>query len=122
MAGSTGELIQRIETGNGAHNTVVSQDGTRMYMAGLRSPILPVADSETHKVVQEVGPFSAGIRPFTVNADRSLVYVNVNGLLGFEIGDLKTGKKLHRVEVEGFQGRPAQAARLPQPRRRPDSR
>jgi hypothetical protein len=28
--------------------------------------------------------------------------VNVNELLGFEIGDLKTGKKLHRVEVQGY--------------------
>lgn len=102
VAGDTGELVARIETKNGAHNTVVSLDGKRMYMAGLKSPILPVADTMTHKVVQEVGPFSAAIRPFTVNADRSLVIVNVNGLLGFEIGDLKTGKKLQRVEVQGF--------------------
>jgi hypothetical protein len=29
--------------------------------------------------------------------------VNVNGLLGFEVGDLRTGKMLHRVAVEGFQ-------------------
>jgi len=29
--------------------------------------------------------------------------VNVNELLGFEIGDLKTGKKLYRVEVQGFE-------------------
>ena len=29
--------------------------------------------------------------------------MNVNGLLGFEIGDLKTGKKLHRIEVQGFE-------------------
>jgi DNA-binding beta-propeller fold protein YncE len=105
--GNTGDLLTRIETKNGAHNTVVSMDGTRMYLAGLKSPILPVADTKTHKIVQNIGPFSAGIRPFTVNADRSLVFVNVNGLLGFEIGDLTTGKKLYRVEVEGFkQGKP----------------
>jgi hypothetical protein len=30
----------------------------------------------------------------------------VNGLLGFEVGDLKTGKKLHRVEVKGLQTGP----------------
>ena len=28
--------------------------------------------------------------------------INVNGLLGFEIGDLKSGKVLERVEVTGF--------------------
>jgi DNA-binding beta-propeller fold protein YncE len=32
--------------------------------------------------------------------------VNVNGLLGFEVGDLKTGKVLHRVEVNGFKKGP----------------
>src|SRR5262249_5897604 len=47
-------------------------------------------------------PFSAAIWPFTVNAAETLCYVNVNDLLGFEIGDLKARKKLHRVEVEGF--------------------
>jgi sugar lactone lactonase YvrE len=99
---ATGELINRIETDNGAHNTVVSLDGSRMYLAGLKSPLLPVADTKTHKIVQTVGPFAAGIRPLTVNADKSLVFVTVNGLLGFEIGDLKTGKRIHRVEVEGF--------------------
>jgi DNA-binding beta-propeller fold protein YncE len=30
----------------------------------------------------------------------------VNDLLGFEIGDLTTGKKLHRVEVAGYQRGP----------------
>jgi sugar lactone lactonase YvrE len=99
---ANGALITQIITKNGAHNTVVSLDGGRMYLAGLKSPILPVADAKTHKVVREIGPFAAGIRPLTVNADQSLVYVTVNELLGFEIGDLKTGSKLHRVEVEGF--------------------
>src|SRR5262249_42923716 len=30
----------------------------------------------------------------------------VNGLLGFEIGDLKTGRALHRIEVKGFEQGP----------------
>ena len=33
---------------------------------------------------------------------QTLCFVNVNELLGFEVGDLTTGKKLHRVEVAGF--------------------
>jgi DNA-binding beta-propeller fold protein YncE len=99
---ANGELITDIVTKNRAHNTVVSLDGTRMYLAGISSPILPVADTRTHKIIEEVGPFGAGIRPLTVNADRSLIYVTVNELLGFEIGDLKSGKRLHRIEVQGF--------------------
>lgn len=106
VAAATGDLVTRIETKNGAHNTVVSRDGMRVYLAGLRSPLLPVADTATHRIVQKVGPFSASIRPFTVNAGQSLVFVNVNGLLGFEIGDLRTGKMIHRVAVQGFKTGP----------------
>jgi hypothetical protein len=99
---ASGELLVPIVTKSGSHNTVCGLDGKQMYLAGLRSPLLSVADTATHKVVKKVGPFGNSVRPFTVNADQSLCFVTVNGLLGFEVGDLKTGKKLHRVEVEGF--------------------
>ncbi len=100
---ATGDLIAQIETNNGAHNTVVSRDGKRMYLGGLKSAVLPVADAAMHKVVKNVGPFGGGIRPFTTNAAGTRAYVCVNGLLGFEIGDLQTGKVLERVEVKGFE-------------------
>jgi hypothetical protein len=41
------------------------------------------------------------VRPLTINHDASLVYVNVNDLIGFEIGDVQTGKMLKRVELPG---------------------
>ena len=97
----TGEVLKRIETGAGAHNTIYALDGKHAYLAGLRSPVLRVADTKTHTVTKEVGPFQNFIRPFTVSATRC--YVNLNGLLGFEIGDLQTGKKLHHIEVKGFE-------------------
>jgi hypothetical protein len=100
--GASGAVVATIETKSGAHNTVVSLDGSRMYLAGLKSPLLAVADTKTHRVVHQVGPFAAAIRPFTVNAAQTRCYVNVNGLLGFEIGDLTTGKKLQRIEVQGY--------------------
>jgi DNA-binding beta-propeller fold protein YncE len=104
--GASGDLITRIETKSRTHNTCVSLDGTRMYLAGIGSPYLSVADSKSHKVIQKTGPFGAGIRPFTINADQSLCFVNVNGLLGFEVGDLRTGQMLHRVEVAGVKTGP----------------
>jgi DNA-binding beta-propeller fold protein YncE len=100
--GATGEIRARIVTNSGAHNTIYGPDGRRVYLAGLRSALLDVADPATSRVVQRVGPFSNVIRPFTINAAQTLCFVNVNDLLGFEIGDLKTGKMLHRVEVSGF--------------------
>ena len=99
---ASGEVVSTVVTNSGAHNTVCGLAGDRMYLAGLRSPLLAVADTRTHKVVQTVGPFSASIRPFTVNGVQTRCYVCVNDLLGFEIGDLTTGKKLARIEVQGF--------------------
>jgi hypothetical protein len=95
-----------IATKHRAHNTICSQDGTRMYLAGIGSTFLPVAETTTHKVIAKVGTFSAGIRPFTINGAQTLAFCNVNELLGFEIADLKTGKVVHRVEVQGVKQGP----------------
>jgi DNA-binding beta-propeller fold protein YncE len=102
----TGDVISRIETKSGAHNTIYGLDGTLVYLAGLRSPVLNVADSRTHTVVKQIGPFGNVIRPFTVNGRQTLCFVNVNGLLGFEVGDLRSGNVLHRVEVQGHRQGP----------------
>jgi DNA-binding beta-propeller fold protein YncE len=98
----TGDVITQVFTNSGAHNTLYGADGTKVYLAGLRTPTLGVVDATTHGVIKQVGPFSAPVRPFTINADQSLCFVNINGLLGFEIGDMRSGKKLHRVEVKDF--------------------
>ena len=103
---ATGEIMAKIRTNSGSHNTIYGPDGRRVYLAGLRSPLLSVADTASHTVTQKVGPFSNVIRPFTINRSQSLCFVNVNDLLGFEVGDLRTGKMLYRVEVEGFQKGP----------------
>jgi DNA-binding beta-propeller fold protein YncE len=97
-----GEVIRRIELKSGAHNTICSLDGSRAYLAGLRSRILSVVDTKTQEIVQSIGPFDGPIRPFTVNAAKTLCIVNVNDCLGFEIGDLTTGKMLYRLEVQNF--------------------
>src|SRR5438034_9230170 len=103
---ATGDVIAKIKLDSGAHNTIYGPDGSRVYLAGLRSPILSVADTKTHTVVNQIGPFSNSIRPFTINGSQTLCFVNVNELLGFEVGDCKTGKMLHRVEVAGYQKGP----------------
>ena len=103
---ATGDVIATVETKSGSHNTIYSADGAHVYLAGLKSPLLSVADTRTHKVARTVGPFGDVIRPFTVNGGETLVFVNINGLLGFEVGDLRTGQKLHRVEVQGYQQGP----------------
>ncbi len=100
--GESGAVIARVVPDSGAHNTVIGLDGRFAYLAGLKSPVLSVADTRTHQLARSVGPFSASIRPLTINGRQTRCYVCVNDLLGFEVGDLETNQPLFRVEVEGF--------------------
>jgi DNA-binding beta-propeller fold protein YncE len=102
------------------HNTWCSNDGSKMYLAALGNENLYVADVKTNKIVKTIGPFQAnpeqgwgwvdktyngtkGIRPFAVSNDDKYCYVNMDGVLGYEIGDIETGKRIGRIEVEGYE-------------------
>jgi quercetin dioxygenase-like cupin family protein len=100
---SDGGIITTIDKEGSAHNTLVSDDGTRAYLEsqGRQTPMLSVVDTGTNKVIKEVGPFGNMVRPFSINGAQTLVYANINDVLGFEVADLKSGKVLHRVIVEG---------------------
>lgn len=102
----TGEVIAKIVTNSGAHNTIFGGDGKRVYLAGLKSPWLFVADASRHEVATKIGPFSAAVRPFTIDSAQKYCFVNVNDLLGFEVGDIQSGKMLYRVEVSGVEKGP----------------
>jgi YVTN family beta-propeller protein len=91
--------------GIGPHNTWMNPDGTRVYMAVLTDPYIYIADTRTNKVIGKAGPFSKGIRPFTVTDDEKYVFANVDWLLGFEVaagrtGDQWGGRMLYRVEAK----------------------
>ena len=68
----SGDVLKKVVTDSGAHNTIYGPGGRHVYLAGLRSPILAVADPQTHTVVGGVGPFSAPVRPFTINGKETL--------------------------------------------------
>lgn len=103
---STGNLKHTISPGSGAHNTIYGANGKEVYLEGLKSPYLTVVNAVDITSQRTVGPFSNSIRPFTVNGKQTRVYVNVNELLGFEVGDLVSGKKLYSVKVNGFEKGP----------------
>jgi DNA-binding beta-propeller fold protein YncE len=103
---ASGIVITKITTNSGAHNTIYGANGAEVYLAGLRSPILSIASTKDHTIARTVGPFSNRIRPFTVNGRQTLCFVNCNELLGFEVGDLRTGQKLHQVVVQGYEKGP----------------
>jgi DNA-binding beta-propeller fold protein YncE len=89
----------------GPHNTWINPSGTRVYMEVLTLPWVFIASTETNQIVGKVGPFSKGVRPFTVTNDERYVFANVDGLLGFEVGAVRGekgwgGPMLHRVEAK----------------------
>jgi DNA-binding beta-propeller fold protein YncE len=97
----TGKRIKKLDTKdtvNNPHNTVFSLDGSRVFLSG---PTVGIADTRTNTVVETI-TFGNSVRPFTVNGRGSLVFANVNGLLGFEVADVATAKVIQRVEVNGY--------------------
>jgi DNA-binding beta-propeller fold protein YncE len=101
-----GHVVTTLTLNSKAHNTIISPDGREAYLEGLGSPKVAVADIATHTVKRSIGPFSAAVRPFTINQRRTRLYGNVNDLLGFEIADLQTGAVLQRVQVTGYEKGP----------------
>jgi DNA-binding beta-propeller fold protein YncE len=97
----SGNEVSRLVLNSRSHNTIFGIDGKRVYLASLGSPILAVASTANHAIETTAGPFGNSIRPFTINGAQTRVYANVNGLLGFEIGDLTNGRVISRVEVKG---------------------
>ncbi|MGB1673246.1 MAG: YncE family protein [Limisphaerales bacterium] len=102
VACEDGEIITTIQVHSRAHNTIYGPSGKRAYMADIGSPWLHVADTFRHAVALKVGPFSGGIRPFTINSQETRVFATVNDLLGFEVGDLVSGEKLTSIQVLGW--------------------
>jgi DNA-binding beta-propeller fold protein YncE len=100
---ATGQLRATIAVTGWPRDTSYSRDGTRAYLAAWESPILSVSDAARHEVIKTVGPFSASLCPFTVNARGTLAFANVDGLVGFEVGDLQTGLILDRVAADGYE-------------------
>jgi DNA-binding beta-propeller fold protein YncE len=99
---ATGELWASIGVTGWPRDTMYSHDGKHAYLAAWDSPLLSVSDAASHEIVRTVGPFSASLCPFTLNAKGTLVFANVDGLVGFEVGDLQTGLILDRVAAEGY--------------------
>jgi hypothetical protein len=98
----TGNIIKQIDGFNASHNTIYSLKGDRVYLADLKNTMVKIADPKTNTVIGEVGPFANFIRPLTVNGKGTRIFVNCNELLGFEVGDLTTGKKIAHIVVEGW--------------------
>src|SRR5215831_9717050 len=111
----SGSVTESIDSGGiGPHNTVVSPDGSRVYLGPRRTNYVVVASTRTNQVIRKIGPVggAGGIRPFTINGGQSLAFITLSGFLGFQVGDIGTGKILYTVGAQGFP-RSGKAASVP---------
>jgi len=102
---NSGKVRTSIDSGGvGPHNTVVSPDGARVYMGPRYTNYLVVASTRTNRVIGRIGPVGGvgGIRPFTINGAQNLAFITLSGFLGFQVGDINTGRILYTVPVKGF--------------------
>jgi DNA-binding beta-propeller fold protein YncE len=101
----TGKVMGKLDTPQApnSHNLVLTADGKFGALAALSqlpNSNVAIADIAAKKVKCYIH-FSDAPRPITMNHDGSLIYVNVNNLDGFEIGDTKTCQMIKRVELPG---------------------
>ena len=101
------ELGSFTPVGPRPHNTIVSFDSSTVYMGAIGLNYLTVGDTATDTISARVGPFgvggpagSGGVKPFTINGRQTRAFVNVTGLLGFEVADLTTNRSIFRVDLQ----------------------
>jgi len=97
----TGDVLHKVVTHSASHNTIYGPDGKKVYLEGLHSNYLTVVRASDYST-SLAGPFFNHIRPFTIDARQQRCYVNCDSLLGFEVGNLVTGKMIAHVDVKGF--------------------
>lgn len=94
-----GHELSRIATPTPGHNTLISLDGTRAYLAS--NSWLTVVDTRKNAVLRNIQTDSRNFFPFTISADKSRAYVCLGQEVGFEIIDPESGKILQTVYPDG---------------------
>ncbi len=101
---SNGKVIGSIQTGTDGHNTIVSLDGTQVYLTGYTGSnfnYAHVVNTATNQVTLNAGPTVNGVRPFTVNGKHTLMFTTSSNTCGFQVLSLTTGKVLYTVKLSG---------------------
>jgi DNA-binding beta-propeller fold protein YncE len=100
----TGSIF--VGTGVAAHNTIVSLNGSHVYLGGINYDYLVEADTSTNKIIQKIGPLQDGVRPFTINGTETLAFTTATCCLGFQVSSITTGQVLYTVLINGFTAPP----------------
>ncbi|HEX6487260.1 MAG TPA: hypothetical protein VF137_00085 [Candidatus Dormibacteraeota bacterium] len=103
----TGDVRSRITLPPRSHDTLVSPDGSRVYMETKSAThALYIGSTTTDQVVGTVSGYccSGILAPFAVNGRGTRVVNDVLGYTGFQVGDLTTGRVVESVPASGSTG------------------
>jgi DNA-binding beta-propeller fold protein YncE len=94
--GASGDELRRINVGTGAHNSIMSPDGMRLYLGTTTTlTIFDPTDEHVIKQIPDVGEF--GVFPYTIDRRQRYAFVCLGKHVGFDVVDLEQGKAIHRV-------------------------
>ncbi|MEO7318514.1 MAG: hypothetical protein ABIZ56_05965 [Chthoniobacteraceae bacterium] len=94
--GATGGELRRIKVGAGAHNSIMSRDGKRLYLGTTTTlTVFDPTDEHVIKTIPDVG--EAGVFPYTIDSKQRYAFVCLGKHVGFDVVDLEEGKAIHRV-------------------------
>jgi DNA-binding beta-propeller fold protein YncE len=100
----TGRVRGRIALPPRSHDTVVSLDGTRVFMeTKSATATMTVANTATNEVVGTIKGYCCGgvLGPFSVNARGTLMVNDVVGFHGFEVANIVAGHVIASVRILG---------------------
>jgi hypothetical protein len=88
----------------GPHNTAIGVSGNYVYMGdrdlNKSGTAYLYAANTSNNQIKKIGPFSSGIRPFTVDSTDTHAYVSTTGFLGFQVGSVTSGNVLYTVPLQ----------------------
>ena len=71
--------------GSGPHDGVTSADGRLILLGDRNYAHLPIYNTATGKLQEQVGPLAGGVRPLTINGADTIVFTTATGLAGFQV-------------------------------------
>jgi DNA-binding beta-propeller fold protein YncE len=98
----TGSLLSTIPVVGWPRSTALVPGDNLVVFAAWESRELLVVDTTSNTVVREVGPFTDFVCPFVISRKAKMAFANVDGLIGFEVGDLLTGLVIERVQMDDY--------------------
>jgi DNA-binding beta-propeller fold protein YncE len=97
--GTTGAVIETINTGGRPHNAAVSADGAYAYLSPMYEPrAVTVVDIRAgHRTLGTIG-FADSVRPSALSRDGRWLFHHVDGINGFEVADTGTRSVIATIQ------------------------